>query len=187
MLDECAAAYTADEPLGRMLRRVRERVWFCADPGRETLAALPPGSRVVLLRSGGELAAAARLAVDTQRKATSELSAMFTHPAFRGRGHGRALLQAVLSSARGAGCTEMWLSTGDRLVPAQRLYERAGFVRQPPMADAVAGDLSFKIDLLSVGVRVSAADDAIGLARLGRDTLVATFDDDNTDEDMGPV
>jgi ribosomal protein S18 acetylase RimI-like enzyme len=35
-----------------------------------------------------------------------------------------------------------------------------------------------------VDITVAAAADAIGLAKLGRDTFVATFDKDNTDEDM---
>ena len=40
MLDECAGSYAADEPLGRMLRGVRERVWFFAEPGGEPHAIL---------------------------------------------------------------------------------------------------------------------------------------------------
>ena len=168
MLDETTAAYTATEPLGQALREARSRVFFFLDPGSETVAQLPPRSQIVLRygassaaaggKGGGEggggsggrtLVAAARWTVlenervvpsgaQSPAEAPCELNALFTAPSHRGLGHGRALLRAVLAKARGAGCTTMSLSTGDRLSSAMRLYEREGFVRK---AGAGAGDI----------------------------------------------
>ena len=55
----------------------------------------------------------------------------------RGRGVGRALLEALLAQARDAGYARLVLSV-DPLNPARRLYERCGF-RDLPAGDPNAG------------------------------------------------
>jgi putative acetyltransferase len=63
-----------------------------------------------------------------------ELKSMRVVDAFLGRGVGRALLQHLIGQARMSGMTSLWLETGTTapFVPAQRLYESAGFVRCGP-------------------------------------------------------
>jgi GNAT superfamily N-acetyltransferase len=52
-------------------------------------------------------------------------------PRARGRGVGRALLEALLRTARDAGYAQLMLSV-DPANPARRLYARCGFVELPP-------------------------------------------------------
>jgi GNAT superfamily N-acetyltransferase len=52
-------------------------------------------------------------------------------PAARGRGIGRALLQACLDRARAAGKRRLALHTTEWMATARGMYERAGFVREP--------------------------------------------------------
>ncbi len=66
-----------------------------------------------------------------------ELKSMRVDDRFRGTGVGRALLQHLIAEARTRGMTRLWLETGSpsAFVPAQRLYESAGFIRCGPFAD----------------------------------------------------
>ena len=50
-------------------------------------------------------------------------------PERRGRGVGRALLDATVAALKSSGAPQVVLSTADRNAPAQRLFERAGFRR----------------------------------------------------------
>jgi ribosomal protein S18 acetylase RimI-like enzyme len=52
-------------------------------------------------------------------------------PAARGRGVGRALVQACLDRARAAGKRRMTLHTTEWMAVARAMYERAGFRREP--------------------------------------------------------
>jgi ribosomal protein S18 acetylase RimI-like enzyme len=58
-----------------------------------------------------------------------ELFGMAVAAAARGRGAGRALVEAVLDDARAAGLVTMTLTVTDGNVPAERLYARCGFAR----------------------------------------------------------
>jgi ribosomal protein S18 acetylase RimI-like enzyme len=57
----------------------------------------------------------------------SEIKQMWVDPAFRGRGHGRALLDAMVAEARRRGVSRIWVASYDFQAPG--LYERAGFKR----------------------------------------------------------
>ncbi len=48
-------------------------------------------------------------------------------PAYRGFGLGKRLLELALAFAKGSGYREIFLSTGDFLAPAARLYRKMGF------------------------------------------------------------
>jgi GNAT superfamily N-acetyltransferase len=63
--------------------------------------------------------------------ATAELKRMYVAPSVRGRGIGRALVEALEREARLLGVTKVVLETGTRLAPAIRLYETMGYARIP--------------------------------------------------------
>jgi ribosomal protein S18 acetylase RimI-like enzyme len=55
------------------------------------------------------------------------LAELYVVPDRRGRGLGRALMEAVIDHARGRGATYMDLGTGEHDVAARALYESLGF------------------------------------------------------------
>ncbi len=65
-----------------------------------------------------------------------EVAKMAVAPSHQGGGVGRTLLQSVISSARAAGTTRLFLETNRKLGPAIRLYESVGFRHVP--ADQLA-------------------------------------------------
>jgi GNAT superfamily N-acetyltransferase len=62
---------------------------------------------------------------------TAELKRMYVTPSVRGRGIGRALVEALEGEAQLLGVRRIVLETGTRLAPAIRLYEALGYVRIP--------------------------------------------------------
>jgi len=61
----------------------------------------------------------------------AELRHLATAPAARGRGVGKALVEAAIEAARAAGARRIVLSTLPTMTVAHRLYEARGFVRVP--------------------------------------------------------
>ena len=61
----------------------------------------------------------------------AEVHRMYTRPALRGRGCGRAVLVELERVAAAVGCAEIRLETGDRQPEAVALYERCGYRRVP--------------------------------------------------------
>jgi putative acetyltransferase len=59
---------------------------------------------------------------------TCELRKMYLDPARRGRGHGKALLEHALATARELGFRRMTLETASVLEEAIALYRKYGFV-----------------------------------------------------------
>lgn len=70
-----------------------------------------------------------------------EIKSMRVANAFLGQGVGRAILEHILSEARGLGLAALWLETGttDGFVPARTLYESVGFMTCGPF-DSYAPD-----------------------------------------------
>ena len=58
------------------------------------------------------------------------LAELYVVPALRGRGIGRALLEAAIAAARERGADHMDLGTSEDDVAARALYERLGFTRR---------------------------------------------------------
>jgi putative acetyltransferase len=58
-----------------------------------------------------------------------EVKRMYTEPAARGQGHGRAVLDALVAYARSRGLQRLILETGDRQTGALALYAGAGWAR----------------------------------------------------------
>jgi GNAT superfamily N-acetyltransferase len=55
------------------------------------------------------------------------LENVVTHPAYQGRGHGRAVVEAALSKAWATGCHHVLLQSGRRDPRVHSFYERCGF------------------------------------------------------------
>lgn len=103
-------------------------------PGAETLAAriehlLGGGETSVLLAGDGPDGLAVlrfRPAIWSQAL-ECYLAELYVVPGLRGRGLGRALMQAAIEFARSRGADYMDLGTGEQDVAARALYESLGF------------------------------------------------------------
>jgi len=62
---------------------------------------------------------------------TAEIKRMYVNPSVRGRGIGRALVEALEREARLIGVTKIVLETGTRLASAIKLYEAMGYAHIP--------------------------------------------------------
>ena len=69
---------------------------------------------------------------------TAELKRMYVEPSARGRGVGRALVEALEREAHRIGVAQVVLETGTRLAPAIRLYESLGYSRIPLFGEYLA-------------------------------------------------
>jgi GNAT superfamily N-acetyltransferase len=87
------------------------------------------GDRVVVAEADGQVAGLAHLqvtpALERERPA-AKIGALVVDEAFRGRGIGRALLQALELEARLRGCELIYLTTSERRDDAHAFYERVG-------------------------------------------------------------
>ena len=105
------AAFT---PLGERAWTRQDMVELCASPGV---------SGILLLSGGKEIGFALwRVAADE-----AELLTVAVDASHRRRGAGRALLEAVIDRARGAGAASLFLEVGADNPPACSLYEQKDF------------------------------------------------------------
>ena len=89
-----------------------------------------PGVLFAVARTdGGEAVGCVALVVGDRY---AEVKRMFTLPAHRGQGVGRALLAFLEDAARARGCTRFTLETGYLQVAAIALYDRMGYRRTGP-------------------------------------------------------
>ena len=94
----------------------------------------PPGGALVLALVEGEAAGCAALRrFDAQR---GEAKRLYVRPQFRGLGLGSALLAWVIAQARAMGYREMVGDTIPQMAVALAMYDRAGFERTGPYAEA---------------------------------------------------
>ncbi len=75
-------------------------------------------------------------------ESTVEIKRMYVAPESRGRGVGRAVLNALEKEARNLGASRIVLETGARQKVASALYESDGFEPIPPYGEYVDSPLS---------------------------------------------
>ncbi|KTR82121.1 hypothetical protein NS354_11415 [Leucobacter chromiiresistens] len=73
--------------------------------------------------------------------------------AARGRGVGQAIMRHAADMARSRGLDRLVLHTGEQMLPAQRLYERMGFVQIPEREFTIERDIG-PLRILSYGLDV---------------------------------
>jgi putative acetyltransferase len=81
-------------------------------------------------------------ALRTIEPGLGEIKRMFVRPTARGRGIGRAVLDALEAEARQLGLRRLVLETGSRQAEALALYQRAGYSRIPAFGDYLDSPLS---------------------------------------------
>ena len=59
------------------------------------------------------------------------LEDLYVSESARGGGHGRALMEAAIESARARGCKRMELDVNEQNLDALRFYEKLGFTSEP--------------------------------------------------------
>jgi len=97
------------------------------------------GAFLIAFRWGTPVGCGAVRRIEVQ---TGEIKRMYVVPQERGRGVGRAILNAIETEARVLRLSRLVLETGVRQTEAQALYERTGFTRIPPFGEYIDSPLS---------------------------------------------
>ncbi|MCW2600820.1 MAG: GCN5-related N-acetyltransferase [Frankiales bacterium] len=158
-------------PLVQDVAGTRGAVGWLSVPAPEEVDAWLTG----LLASGARLAVAVEgdrvLACGAWRRhdavvlnAVAQIKKVMTHPDARGRGAGRAVVQALVDDARADGVEVLTLDCRGNNHGAQRLYAALGFVVTGRRPDVLAvGDERFDQVLMHLDLRTGPA----GLCRHG--------------------
>ncbi len=108
---------------------------ICFDGFAEELAALPgcyapPDGRLLLAVDGDAVAGC--VALRRHDAENCEVKRLWVRPAFRGRGVGRQLVEAVIAAGRSAAYQGMLLHTLASMAAAAQLYRSLGFEETSP-------------------------------------------------------
>jgi putative acetyltransferase len=98
---------------------------------------VPLGARDVYVAAWLDAVPVACGAIREVDQVTAEVQRMYVHRDYRRRNLGRTVLIHLESEAKRLGYTCLLLETGDRQLPAMRLYEAYGFRRVPPFGGYV--------------------------------------------------
>ncbi|HJZ84551.1 MAG TPA: GNAT family N-acetyltransferase [Polyangia bacterium] len=108
----------------------------------------PPSGRLLLLWDGDALAGCVALRPLGAGGGLCEMKRLYVRPAFRGRGLGRLLAQAVIAEARTIGYLRMRLDTLPFMGAASALYLSLGFVSIAPYREnPIPGAQFFELTL----------------------------------------
>ena len=88
---------------------------------------LAPGGKVLLAETGGRVVGTVALVPAHDMPGRLELVKMSVDASQRGKGIGRALMQAAIASARQMGAAQIWLESNRKLDAARGLYAASGF------------------------------------------------------------
>jgi GNAT superfamily N-acetyltransferase len=122
-LDDGLLDFGADDPYLVLLRDVRSRAEHA-----DVLVAVDDDETVL---GGVTFVEGPGAYADIARAGEAEFRTLAVAPPGRGRGVGGALVQHCIERARSLGRTRLVLSTQPAMRAAHRIYERAGFVREP--------------------------------------------------------
>ena len=93
----------------------------------------PPEGRFYLVQYDGQIAGVGCLKrLDNE---VAEIQRMYVHPAYRGKGIGRAIVNRLIEEARSMGYRQLKLESLEFLEAAHTLYRSAGFKEIDPYAD----------------------------------------------------
>jgi len=109
----------------------------------------PPRGRLLLARECDQLVGC--IALRPVGPTTCEMKRLFLRPAYRSRGLGRVLVEAIIEEARKIGYTHMRLDTiSDRMGRAIEVYKSIGFVEIAPYYHSPVDTTKFmELDLTS--------------------------------------
>jgi GNAT superfamily N-acetyltransferase len=124
---------------------------LCFQGFEQELASLPgdyapPFGRLLLAKLGNDTAGC--VALRKLSDAACEMKRLFVRPAFKGKGVGRKLANAIIKEARGIGYMTIRLDTLASMNEAQTLYRSLGF--KPIQAynpNPLPGTLYFELEL----------------------------------------
>jgi putative acetyltransferase len=112
----------------------------------------PPTGRLLLAEIDGVPAGC--VALRGRDGGACEMKRMFVRPAFRGRGLGRRLAEAVIAAARELGYERMRLDTLAHMHVPRTLYRSLGFVEvEPYYHNPLPGAVYFELDFRSIAER----------------------------------
>lgn len=149
------------EQIGQV-RALFEEYWAsfgftpCFQGFGEELASLPgayapPAGRLLLAWEDGVAAGCAAFRPLTGKRC--EAKRLYVRPAFRGKGIGRALMEALIGEARASGYQELLGDTMPAMQDALSLYERMGFERTAPyLEQPTEGAICIRYPLASPGI-----------------------------------